>query len=444
MVIQKTIIFISLVIIVSLSAFLFCEHSKDNNLKFTHIYDPLAGPHGQLNMAWINARLAAFNKNYPVLKIELEQAKWDQIDTKCMADFRAGISHDVVLTSPQLLPKHFVVGDLLNLNPYLSWNDQEVADFSWNPVWQAGEQNGKRIAIPMGAHTRLCVYRKDMFAEAGLDPNQPPKNLEELVEFAQKLTRDVDGDGKIDTWGLGIYFGPSRATIELAFAPIIWDFGGKLWDEKSKMAVFASQAGIQAAQFLTDLVNKFHVTPRWAVSGTYDDVLLRGFLDGKFAIAWGWGSYWIQPMEEKGWLQGCFPPTPIARSLKVGLFLTPTNLQAQFTNAWTISVHALSRKPAESVQFLEMFVEPEALCTFPDAGLPARLSLWNRPEYQTEFYQTWFEAARKGRSMPPTAHYEELANTVAAALQEILVKNSPVEATLLKFQRAYNVRYMGE
>ncbi len=424
--------------------FSYCQHSEDNTIKFTHIYDPLAGSHGQLNMHWIDARIAQFQKIHPELTVELEQAKWDQIDTKCMADFRAGISHDLVLTSPQFLPKHFVVGDLLNLSPYLSWNDQEVADFAWNPVWQAGEQGGTRIAIPMGAHTRLCVYRKDMFAEAGLNPNQPPKNLEELVEFAQQLTRDFDGDGKIDTWGLGIYFGPSRATIELAFAPIIWHFGGTLWNAESKNAVFASQAGVQAAQFLTDLVNKFHVTPRWAISGTYDDVVLRGFLDGKFAIAWGWGSYWIQPLEEKGWIQGCFPPTPAAQTIKVGLFLTPTNLQAQFTNAWTISIHALTRKPAESIQLLETFVESEALCTFPDAGLPARLSLWDRPEYQTEYYQTWFQAARKGRSMPPTAHYEELANTVAAALQEILVKNAPVEATLLKFQKAYNIRYAGE
>ncbi|MDZ7377249.1 MAG: hypothetical protein ONB13_11605, partial [candidate division KSB1 bacterium] len=90
------------------------------------------------------------------------------------------------------------------------------------------------------------------------------------------------------------------------------------------------------------------------------------------------------------------------------------------------------------------FIDPKALCSFPDAGLPAALSLWQSPEYQTEFYKIWFEAASKGRSMPPTAHYEELSNTVAAALQEILIKNAPVEATLTKFQRSYNSRYAGE
>ena len=434
----------NLLLILSILLLFQCHKSNENEIKFTHIYDPLAGPHGQLNMDWIQARVAEFNQVHPELTVELEQAKWDQIDTKSMADYRAGIPHDVVLTSPQFLPKHAIVRDLLELNSYLSWDADQIADFAWNPVWQKCEQGGKRIGVPMGAHTRLCVYRKDLFVEAGLDPESPPQTLDQLVNCAKKLTRDRDGDGRIDTWGLGIYFGQSRATIELAFAPILWHFGGKLWDEQSKRAVFASSAGVKTAQFLSDLMNRHKVVPRWAVSGAYDDVILRGFLDGKFAIAWGWGSYWIQPLEEKGWISRCFPPTPAGEMKQVGVFLIPTNNQAQFTNAWAISVHALTRKPVASVAFLEMFVKPEALFSFPDAGLPARLSTWERPEYRTDFYRTWYEAVKHGRSMPATAHYEELANSVAAALQEILVKNAPLEATLLKFQKAYNVRYAGE
>lgn len=397
-----------------------------------------------MNMDWINLRLAKFQEQCPGIELELEQVKWDQIDAKIMADFRAGIRHDVVITAPQFLPKHAVVGDLLDLTPYLQWSANEVAEFSWNPVWQACNRGGKLIGIPLGAHTRLCVYYRDSFVAAGLDPDQPPRTLEELVDYARRLTRDTDGDGKIDVWGLGIYFGPSRATIELAFAPVIWHFGGTLWDEETKQAAFASPPGVRAAQFLSDLINTYQVTPRWVVSGTVDDVILRPFLDGKFAMAWGWGSYWIQALQEKGLVQGCFPPTPQARMTHIGIFLTPTAVQAQFTNAWTISIHALTKDPVTSAQFIETMVQPEALAAFPDAGLPSQLANWQKPEYQNDFYRTWFEATRRGRSMPATAHYEELANSVAAALQEILVKNAPIAQTLQKFQQAYNIRYAGE
>ena len=397
-----------------------------------------------MNVDWINERTREFEQKFPEFTVEQEQAKWDQIDSKAMADFRAGIRHDVLFTSPQILPKHAIVGDLINLKNFLNWDEQEISEFSWNPVWDACQYDGKLLGIPLGAHTRLCVYNKELFQQTGLDPEKPPQNLEELVRIAKSLTRDIDGDGKIDVWGLGIYFGPSRATIELSFAPILWHFGGKLWDEKTKQAVFASPAGIKTVEFLRDLVMKHRVTPPWAMSGAYDDLILRGFLNEKIAIAWGWGSYWIQPLEQKGWLQNCFPSNPDAEMTKAGIFLTPTKPKAQFTNAWTISVHSLAKNPQMSAQLLKEFIKEEALRKFPDAGLPGRLSTWKNPEYQSDFYQTWFKAVKFGRSMPRTAHYDELASAIAAALQEILVKNADIKSTLIKFQRAYNIRYAGE
>ncbi|OQX86660.1 hypothetical protein B6D60_05760 [candidate division KSB1 bacterium 4484_87] len=421
-----------------------CSQDDSSTIKFTHIYDPLAGPQGKMNVDWIDQRVQIFRQKFPGFSVELEQAKWDQIDTKSMSDFRAGIRHDVLLTSPQILPKHALVGDLLDLSPFLSWTPKKIVEFSWSPVWQACVYNGEILGVPMGAHTRLCIYNKEMFRQAGLDPEKPPQNLEELISAAQKLTRDINGDGKTDIWGLGIYFGPSRATIELAFAPILWHFGGKLWDEKTKRAVFSSAAGIKTINFLRDLIYKYRVTPPWVLSGAYDDIVLRGFLNEKFAIAWGWGSYWIQPLEQKGWLKNCFPPHPDAEMTRAGIFLTPTNPKAQFTNAWTISVHSLSKKPEISVELLKEFVEPQALKNFPDAGLPGTLSNWQEPDFQSDFYRIWFQAIKFGRSMPRTAHYEELASAIAAALQEILVKNADPEKTLKKFQRAYNIRYAGE
>ncbi|MDZ7338982.1 MAG: extracellular solute-binding protein [candidate division KSB1 bacterium] len=431
-------------VLLCLSVGFACQKRPEATIvKLAHIYDPMGGASGKANTDWLYGVVADFERDHPGVKVELEQMKWDQIDTKCMADYRAKIAHDVVWSSPQLLAKHTAVGDLLDLTPYLGWSAEEIADFSWNPVWNVGEREGKRIAVSLGAHTRVVVYRRDLFQEVGLDPDCPPKTLEELVAFARLLTRDRDGDGTVDQWGLGMYFGPSRATIEIYFAPLVWHFGGVLWDEQSKKAVFADSAGVRAAQFLADLVHVHKVTPKWVASGAYDDVLLGGFFQGKFAMAWGWGSYWIQALEDKGWVSGVFPPTPEAQTTVVDIFETPTRTKAQFTNAWTVSIHTLSKNPELSAKLLRYLVRPETLLSFPDAGLPTRLSAWRRPEYQTRFYQVWFNAVQHGASMPYTAYYDELANTVAAALQEILVKHAPVAETLARFENEYNARYAG-
>ncbi len=421
-----------------------CHQPEHKGIRFTHIFDSLAGPQGELNVRWVEERVRVFHESHPQVPVELQQVMWDQIDTKSMADYRAGIPHDLLLTSPQLLAKHAVVGDLIDLKPYLEHYDELVAELAWNPVWDAGRQRGKRLAIPMGAHTRLCCYRKDFFKEVGLDPDTPPTTLDELVQTAKRLTRDIDGDGRIDIWGLGIYLGPSRATTEITFAPLIWHYGGQIWNPKTRRASFASPAGIKATRFLRDLILKHRVTPKWAVSGKYDDVIFKSLMENRSAIAWGFGSYWIQPLEAKGWIQGCFPPSIDAEMNTVGFFLTPTKDHSQFTNAWMMSVHASSPRPGLAVDLMETCLEPEALATFPDAGLPATQSTWQKPEYQTEFYQIWYQAVKTGRSMPPTAHYEELANTIAAALQEIIINEQSIPSTLASFQRTYNERYAGE
>ncbi len=47
--------------------------------------------------------------------------------------------------------------------------------------------------IPWGMDTHILFWNKDMFEEAGLDPEKPPETLEQLVEYSDKLTKfDAD------------------------------------------------------------------------------------------------------------------------------------------------------------------------------------------------------------------------------------------------------------
>jgi multiple sugar transport system substrate-binding protein len=342
------------------------------------------------------------------------------------------------------MAQHDLVGDLIDLTPYLKKNNEYFEDMKWSPVWQTGIINNKVYGFPFGTHTRVVVYRKDYFKEAGLNPDKVPTNLDELIEYAKKLTIDKDGDGKIDIWGLGMNLGNTRATCELFFAPLIWHFGGELWDITTKKAMFASEGGIKTTQFLYDLIYKYKVTPEWALTTSYDDGLLRPFLDGKFAMAWGWGTYWIKALEEKGWVKGIFPPTENGKADITDVFVTPTKEGLQFENSWNVSIHKLSKNPDISFEFIKYLLKPDELINFPDAGLPVHRSTWNRKEYQTSFYQQMLKAAEKGKGMPPTAHYTELANIISSALQEIMVNKADIKTTLKKFEDEYNSKYAGE
>lgn len=61
---------------------------------------------------------------------------------------------------------------------------------------------GKLCAMPFSNSTILLYYNKDMFREAGLDPETPPATLEELADAVEKLT--IKNGDTIDTYGLNV------------------------------------------------------------------------------------------------------------------------------------------------------------------------------------------------------------------------------------------------
>jgi multiple sugar transport system substrate-binding protein len=407
-------------------------------VKFAQFYTLIPEPNRSLNLKWINKAIAAFEAENPGVTVEMEEFKWDQIDQRAILDFQAGVPHDVFLSSPQLMAKHLDVGDFLDMTPYIQkWPEAEQTDLNWSPGWKSASVGGQQIGIATGVHTRTNVYRRDLYKEAGLDPDKPPTTLEEAVAAAKATTTK-------DVFGMGMSLGNNRGTIELYLAPLVWHFGGDIWDPETKKASFAGDAGVQAMQTIVDWIFKDKITPEYAITGVYDDRCLGDFLNGKISTAMGFGSYWIAAVNDKGWFKDCFPPTDKCAPDVAGVMVVPTSVKAQFTNAWCLSVHKLSPNPDLAMRMVEFATKADMLLDYPDAGLPARLTMWDDPKFKTPFYQTWLEAAKNGRPMPPTAYYPELADNVAAAVQEVITKKGDAAATLKKFEDEWNSKFAGK
>ena len=55
---------------------------------------------------------------------------------------------------------------------------------------------GKQYGLPFGQDTYALYYDTDAFKAAGLDPAKPPKTLDELWDYAAKLTK-LNPDGTL-------------------------------------------------------------------------------------------------------------------------------------------------------------------------------------------------------------------------------------------------------
>ncbi|NIV11381.1 MAG: extracellular solute-binding protein, partial [Aliifodinibius sp.] len=56
-------------------------------------------------------------------------------------------------------------------------------------------------SMPMEATNLALIYNKEMFRNAGLDPEKPPRTWDELFQYSQKMTIDENGDGKYEQIG---------------------------------------------------------------------------------------------------------------------------------------------------------------------------------------------------------------------------------------------------
>ena len=423
---MKKLIILSFIIFLILGG---CETkvADDDTLRIMHAFDK---KWQKPSVDWLKDIGKQFTKKHPKLKVKDIGVNWREIDLRAYMDYKASISNDVIFTSPQYIPKHEKFGDCLELSKVKNWDKETEADFDWNEVYTLS----KKYAIPISVHARMCAYRKDIFKKHNI--TKLPRTLEELVEVGKKLTTDK-------MKGIGIYLGGDRATAEVSFAPILWNWDGKIFDEKTGKATFANDAGIKTAQYIHDLIYKHKVTsPRMLKRKYKYDDFRKDFLDGKFAIAIGWGSYWLESLEKKGWIKGCYPPSRNAREVTVGFFPYPTKKQESFLSSWNLSIHKISSKKKEAMEIINMMVKAENLAKCPEAKLlPPRKSMWNTPSYRTSFYQKWYKMLVNGRNVPKTIHYEELRSYINVGLRRVLLEKKPLKETLENLQSKFNNRY---
>ncbi|MEG0224736.1 MAG: ABC transporter substrate-binding protein [Comamonas sp.] len=90
------------------------------------------------------------------------------------------------------------------IDQFVKTADDQAWLKSFYPAFMANSQTGgKTWGVPFQRSTVVMYYNKDLFKQAGLDPNRAPQTWKELSEAAQKLTRK-DASGKVVQYGIQI------------------------------------------------------------------------------------------------------------------------------------------------------------------------------------------------------------------------------------------------
>ena len=159
--------------------------------------------------AWFKKWVGEFNKSQGDIEIKLTLVPGDAWDQKMKAAQAAGKAPDVRTINYGNVANAAKTGQIMALNDLI---DSAKFDDLYDNMKDFVSVNGKYYAYPkLVEPSAVLFYRKDMFKDAGLDPEKAPTSWDELLADAQKLTKkgvfglstaQTAGDLGWSSWGL--------------------------------------------------------------------------------------------------------------------------------------------------------------------------------------------------------------------------------------------------
>lgn len=223
--------------------------------------------------------VAAFAEKHPQITIELIHVpSQGDYRRRLSADFAAGTAADVVLMNYRRYANFAARGVLHPLDDYLNSSDLLRLDDFYQPAVAPFYWDNRLMCIPQNLSSLVVYYNKDLFEQAGLAYPTDDWTWDDFLQTAQALTRDLDGDGTTDQYGLG-----TDASI-FRVAPFIWQNGGELVDDPSNPRRLAldTPASRDAVQWFVELQTVHGVVPD-AVAEEAENSESR-FLNGRTAM----------------------------------------------------------------------------------------------------------------------------------------------------------------
>jgi sn-glycerol 3-phosphate transport system substrate-binding protein len=229
----------------------------------------------------VDTLAADFEKEHPGIKIKPVYAgSYQDTITKVLTAAKGGDApHMAVMLSTDmytLIDEGVVVpfDELVKTPADRAWMSSFYPGFMKN-----SQTGGKTWGIPFQRSTIVMYWNKELFKQAGLDPNRPPQNWAELVEYGKKLTQR-DAAGKVSTWGVQI---PSSGFPYWLFQAFTTQNGVELMNTEGTQTYFDKPEVVEALQYWVDLSRKHQIHPPGVVEwGTTP----KDFFERKAAIIW--------------------------------------------------------------------------------------------------------------------------------------------------------------
>jgi len=314
-------------------------------------------------------------------------------------------------------------GDFAPLDDYIAkWDGK---DDILKSALAMGRYQGKIIGLGFFPAPKLVPYRKDFFAEAGLDPERPPQNWEELAGYARKLVLR-DEAGNVIRTGIDI---PSQTPATVFIEPFMRQNGSLVIDEEKLEPSWTDEGAIEALEYIAGLWQE-----KLSIPHNLQQWLEHPFSKGNGSIGFLLASVLVNMFEEDPGLKekvGYIPP------------MGPVH-KVTFCGYRLFTIGAKSKVKDEAWRFIRFMMEKEEMWKRYEVLRipPVRSSMQDRfIKDDPEFNRAVVEYIKygKGKAVTPwtsiankylSQAYEEALNGVKSSQQALIDADKALRAEL--------------
>ena len=199
----------------------------------------------------IDGFAADFMKANPAIKVNpIYAGTYQETIVKALTAHKSGTPP---VTSVLLSTDMFTLVDedaIVPIDDFVKTAEDKAWLNSFYPAFMMNSRTGgKTWGVPFQRSTVVMFYNKELFKEAGLDPNKPPSTWGELKDAATRLTKK-DASGKVTQYGVQI---PSSGFPYWLFQTLTTGNDAILANDAGTQVKFDDPKVIESLQYWVDL-----------------------------------------------------------------------------------------------------------------------------------------------------------------------------------------------
>jgi len=358
--------------------------------------------------------IKAFEAKNPNIHVEPQVVPWGDYWNKLQTAVAGGEAYDVFWMNGPNAQVYASKGVMLDLQPIV---DEGAVDTSVYPesLVNLYSYDGHLYGLPKDFDTIGLFYNKDLFDAAELDYPNENWTWDDLSAAAKTLTKDTDGDGKVDQWGYA-----STTESQIGYWNLIFENGGQVIAPDGSKVLIDEPAACDAIKYAYSFVEDGSSPDGATLSSS--DPWGQLFPGGKIAMimAGSWMSKTYNDAEPN------IDVAPLPKSKQ----------QATVIHGLANVVWSGSKHQAEAVEFVKFLGSKDAEQILAESGvvIPAYKGLqdtWVKALPDMHL-QVFIDGLSYSVPYPSAAKGMEWSTKIQEVLNETWIGNVPIDEACAK------------